>query len=143
MPRRIRHHCPPPDTFGKSSRRAVGAYAVRRDLWRRSPQRPDLQAGTLSGNTVAMAAGLAMLEWCTHRVSKNNGAAKMRYAMDEAPRTKPVSPTTTRVGGSSDCSHLGTVEGGGGGDPLPAIAATRAFNRFFHPCWTRRVLGPG
>ncbi|HEU0276806.1 MAG TPA: glutamate-1-semialdehyde 2,1-aminomutase [Rhodanobacteraceae bacterium] len=41
----------------------VGAYGGRRDLMRQvAPTGPVYQAGTLSGNPVAMAAGLAMLE---------------------------------------------------------------------------------
>lgn len=41
----------------------VGAYGGRRDIMQQiSPAGPIYQAGTLSGNPVAMAAGLAMLE---------------------------------------------------------------------------------
>ncbi|MDQ2971781.1 MAG: glutamate-1-semialdehyde 2,1-aminomutase [Rhodanobacteraceae bacterium] len=41
----------------------VGAYGGRRDLMQQiAPSGPIYQAGTLSGNPVAMAAGLAMLE---------------------------------------------------------------------------------
>ena len=41
----------------------VGAYGGRRDIMQQiSPAGPVYQAGTLSGNPVAMAAGLAMLE---------------------------------------------------------------------------------
>ncbi|MBS0430980.1 MAG: glutamate-1-semialdehyde 2,1-aminomutase [Proteobacteria bacterium] len=41
----------------------VGAYGGRRDLMERvAPSGPIYQAGTLSGNPVAMAAGMAMLE---------------------------------------------------------------------------------
>ncbi len=41
----------------------VGAYGGRRDIMNQiSPSGPIYQAGTLSGNPVAMAAGLAMLE---------------------------------------------------------------------------------
>jgi glutamate-1-semialdehyde 2,1-aminomutase len=41
----------------------VGAYGGRRDIMNRiAPAGPIYQAGTLSGNPVAMAAGLAMLE---------------------------------------------------------------------------------
>src|SRR3546814_1453003 len=41
----------------------VGAYGGRRELMQQiAPAGPVYQAGTLSGNPVAMAAGLAMLE---------------------------------------------------------------------------------
>ena len=51
-------------TFGKviGGGMPVGAYGGRRDLMRQiSPSGPIYQAGTLSGNPVAMAAGLATL----------------------------------------------------------------------------------
>ena len=52
-------------TFGKviGGGMPVGAYGGRRDIMERVvPSGPIYQAGTLSGNPVAMAAGLAMLE---------------------------------------------------------------------------------
>jgi glutamate-1-semialdehyde 2,1-aminomutase len=52
-------------TFGKiiGGGMPVGAYGGRRDLMERiAPSGPIYQAGTLSGNPVAMAAGLATLE---------------------------------------------------------------------------------
>jgi len=52
-------------TFGKiiGGGMPVGAYGGRRDLMQQvAPAGPIYQAGTLSGNPVAMAAGLAMLE---------------------------------------------------------------------------------
>ena len=53
-------------TFGKiiGGGMPVGAYAARRELMERiSPCGDVYQAGTLSGNPVAMAAGLAQLHW--------------------------------------------------------------------------------
>src|SRR5512143_541175 len=52
-------------TFGKiiGGGMPVGAYGGRRDIMEKvAPSGPIYQAGTLSGNPVAMAAGLAMLE---------------------------------------------------------------------------------
>jgi glutamate-1-semialdehyde 2,1-aminomutase len=52
-------------TFGKiiGGGMPVGAYGGRRDIMQQvAPAGPVYQAGTLSGNPVAMAAGLAMLE---------------------------------------------------------------------------------
>ncbi|MFP3470998.1 aminotransferase class III-fold pyridoxal phosphate-dependent enzyme, partial [Micrococcus sp. SIMBA_144] len=52
-------------TFGKiiGGGMPVGAYGGRRELMSQiAPAGPIYQAGTLSGNPVAMAAGLAMLE---------------------------------------------------------------------------------
>lgn len=61
------HYGVTPDltTFGKiiGGGMPVGAYGGRRDLMAQvAPTGPIYQAGTLSGNPVAMAAGLAMLE---------------------------------------------------------------------------------
>jgi len=61
------HYGVTPDltTFGKiiGGGMPVGAYGGRRDLMQQvAPSGPVYQAGTLSGNPVAMAAGLAMLE---------------------------------------------------------------------------------
>src|SRR5262249_11908591 len=52
-------------TFGKviGGGRPVGAYGGRREIMEKvAPSGPIYQAGTLSGNPIAMAAGLAMLE---------------------------------------------------------------------------------
>jgi len=52
-------------TFGKiiGGGMPVGAYGGRREIMERvAPSGPIYQAGTLSGNPIAMAAGLAMLE---------------------------------------------------------------------------------
>ena len=52
-------------TFGKviGGGMPVGAYGGRRDIMQQvAPAGPIYQAGTLSGNPIAMAAGLAMLE---------------------------------------------------------------------------------
>jgi glutamate-1-semialdehyde 2,1-aminomutase len=61
------HYGVSPDltTFGKiiGGGMPVGAYGGKRDLMQQiAPTGPIYQAGTLSGNPVAMAAGLAMLE---------------------------------------------------------------------------------
>ena len=59
-------------TFGKiiGGGMPVGAYGGRADLMRQiAPSGPIYQAGTLSGNPVAMAAGLATLERSRRRVS--------------------------------------------------------------------------
>ncbi|HEY2797754.1 MAG TPA: glutamate-1-semialdehyde 2,1-aminomutase [Thermoanaerobaculia bacterium] len=46
----------------------VGAYGGRRDLMERvAPSGPVYQAGTLSGNPLAMSAGIAMLQEIAHR----------------------------------------------------------------------------
>jgi glutamate-1-semialdehyde 2,1-aminomutase len=62
-----KHYGIEPDllTFGKviGGGMPVGAYAGRREIMQKlAPEGPVYQAGTLSGNPVAMAAGLATLE---------------------------------------------------------------------------------
>ena len=63
-------------TFGKviGGGMPVGAYAARREIMcRLAPEGPVYQAGTLSGNPVAMTAGLATL----HALESENGWARL------------------------------------------------------------------
>ena len=96
-------------TFGKiiGGGMPVGAYGGRADLMRQiAPSGPIYQAGTLSGNPVAMAAGLAMLGLIqqpgfyetldnTHRdpVRRLRGRrARGRHAIQHQPRRQHVRP---------------------------------------------------
>ena len=55
----------------------VGAYGAKKDIMQFvSPDGPVYQAGTLSGNPVAMAAGLAQLKRCAENNFYNNLASK-------------------------------------------------------------------
>ncbi|MFB5206228.1 UDP-glucose 6-dehydrogenase, partial [Stenotrophomonas sp. 3diitr2024] len=61
--RTIGRHMSVPTVVVNKSTVPVGAYGGRRELMQQiAPAGPIYQAGTLSGNPVAMAAGLAMLE---------------------------------------------------------------------------------
>ncbi|WP_353086727.1 glutamate-1-semialdehyde 2,1-aminomutase [Stenotrophomonas sp.] len=100
------HYGVTPDltTFGKiiGGGMPVGAYGGRRELMSQiSPAGPIYQAGTLSGNPVAMAAGLAMLELVQEpgfhdRLSAS--AARLCAGLETAAADAGVAVTTTQVG---------------------------------------------
>ncbi|KRG70012.1 glutamate-1-semialdehyde 2,1-aminomutase [Pseudoxanthomonas dokdonensis] len=129
-------------TFGKiiGGGMPVGAYGGRRDLMQQiAPAGPIYQAGTLSGNPVAMAAGLAMLELVQApgfhdrlEAASNTLCDGLQAAAAEA----GVALTTTRVGGMFGLfftdQQVDTY--------AQAVACdTAAFNRFFHAMLERGV----
>jgi len=129
-------------TFGKiiGGGMPVGAYGGRRDLMVRiAPSGPIYQAGTLSGNPVAMAAGLAMLELVQAPGFHDQLTAATNALCDgleQAARDAGVPLTTTRVGGMFGLfftsEQVDTY--------AQAIACdTAAFNRFFHAMLERGV----
>ena len=129
-------------TFGKiiGGGMPVGAYGGRRDLMAQiAPSGPIYQAGTLSGNPVAMAAGLAMLELVQAPGFHDRLAAATNALCDgfeAAAREAGVALTTTRVGGMFGLfftsEQVDTY--------AQAIACdTAAFNRFFHAMLERGV----
>jgi glutamate-1-semialdehyde 2,1-aminomutase len=129
-------------TFGKiiGGGMPVGAYGGRADLMRQiAPSGPIYQAGTLSGNPVAMAAGLATLSLIQapgfyHALEQRTH--QLCDGLEEAARAAGVAVTTNR-----SCAMFGlfftdkVVE-----TYADAIACdTQAFNRFFHGMRTRGV----
>jgi len=92
-------------TFGKiiGGGMPVGAYGGRRDLMEQiAPAGPIYQAGTLSGNPVAMAAGLAMLELVQAPGFYDTLAARTRLLTDGLQAIadgEGVPFSTNRVGG--------------------------------------------
>lgn len=122
-------------TFGKiiGGGMPVGAYGGRRDLMEQiAPAGPIYQAGTLSGNPLAMAAGLAMLELVQapgfhERLSA--AAAALCKGLEKAAREAGVPFTTHQVGGMFGLFFTdGKVE-----TYAQATACdVAAFNRFFH-----------
>ncbi len=122
-------------TFGKiiGGGMPVGAYGGRRDLMEQiAPAGPIYQAGTLSGNPVAMAAGLAMLELVQapgfhERLSA--AAAALCKGLEKAAREAGVPFTTNQVGGMFGLFFTDEkVE-----TYAQATACNvAAFNRFFH-----------
>ncbi len=129
-------------TFGKiiGGGMPVGAYGGRRELMQQiAPAGPIYQAGTLSGNPVAMAAGLAMLELIQARGFHDGLAAAtaaLCEGMEAAARDAGVPLTTTRVGAMFGLfftdQQVDTY--------AQAVACdTAAFNRFFHAMLERGV----
>ncbi|MDX3935033.1 glutamate-1-semialdehyde 2,1-aminomutase [Stenotrophomonas sp.] len=100
------HYGVTPDltTFGKiiGGGMPVGAYGGRRELMSQiSPAGPIYQAGTLSGNPVAMAAGLAMLELVQESGFHDRlgaAAARLCTGLEAAAAEAGVAVTTTQVG---------------------------------------------
>ncbi|KAG9603081.1 hypothetical protein KCV01_g6972, partial [Aureobasidium melanogenum] len=118
----------------------VGAYGGRRDLMEQiAPAGPIYQAGTLSGNPVAMAAGLAMLELIQAPGFHNDLAARTVRLTDGiagAAAKHGIPFSVTRVGAMFGLffTHE-TVE-----TYAQATAAdVAAFNRFFHGMLERGV----
>ncbi|KAF1004188.1 MAG: Glutamate-1-semialdehyde 2,1-aminomutase [Luteibacter sp.] len=118
----------------------VGAYGGRRDLMEQiAPAGPIYQAGTLSGNPVAMAAGLAMLELIQAPGFHDDLAARTVRLTDgiAAAATKHGIPfSVTRVGAMFGLYFTSeTVE-----TYAQATGAdVAAFNRFFHGMLERGV----
>jgi glutamate-1-semialdehyde 2,1-aminomutase len=118
----------------------VGAYGGRRDLMEQvSPAGPIYQAGTLSGNPVAMAAGLAMLD-LVREPGFHEGLSLKTQALTDGliatARDAGVPFSANRVGGMfglffSDAKIETFAQ---------AMACDReAFNRFFHAMLERGV----
>ena len=129
-------------TFGKviGGGMPVGAYGGRADLMRQiAPSGPIYQAGTLSGNPVAMAAGLAMLELVQATGFYDVLEAKTNALCDgleDAARDAGVPFSTQRVGGM-----FGLFFSSEKVDSYTQALAcdTTAFNRFFHAMLERGV----
>ncbi len=84
----------------------VGAFGGRRDIMEKiAPLGPVYQAGTLSGNPLAMAAGLAMLEAIT-RPGFYEGLARRTQALMEGFRAG-----AQRAGVALTTNHVGSMFG--------------------------------
>ena len=130
-------------TFGKiiGGGMPVGAYGGRADLMRQiAPSGPIYQAGTLSGNPVAMAAGLAMLTLIQEPGFHDKLAATtatLCEGFETAAREAGVPLTTNRVGAMFGLFFTSEkVE-----TYAQATACNiAAFNRFFHAMLERGVF---
>lgn len=118
----------------------VGAYGGRRDLMQQvAPSGPIYQAGTLSGNPVAMAAGLAMLQVIQAPGFHDDLAARTERLTDGilgAARKAGIPFSVNRVGAMFGLFFTNeTVE-----TYAQATAVdVAAFNRFFHGMLERGV----
>jgi glutamate-1-semialdehyde 2,1-aminomutase len=129
-------------TFGKiiGGGMPVGAYGGRRELMQQiAPAGPIYQAGTLSGNPVAMAAGLAMLELIQALGFYDELAARTRLLTDglQAVADGEGLPfSVNRVGGMFGLFFTSEkVES----FAQATAADTAMFNRFFHGMLERGV----
>jgi len=129
-------------TFGKiiGGGMPVGAYGGRRELMQQiAPAGPVYQAGTLSGNPVAMAAGLAMLglvqEPGFHDALERK-TNRLCDGLEAAAAQAGVPLTTNRVG-----AMFGLFFSADRVDTYAQAVAcdTAAFNRFFHAMLARGV----
>ena len=129
-------------TFGKiiGGGMPVGAYGGRRALMGQvAPAGPVYQAGTLSGNPVAMAAGLATLELVRAPGFHDALAQRTRalcVGLERAARGAGVPLTTNCVGGMFGVFFSAT--------PVASYAQATAcdvaaFRRFFHAMLARGV----
>src|SRR5690554_480799 len=93
----------------------VSAFGGRKDIMQHlAPAGPVYQAGTLSGNPVAMAAGLATLEKVSQPNFHEKLTAKTRHLAEglaDAARAQGVALTTNQVGGMfgfffTDATHI-------------------------------------
>ena len=138
------HYGVAPDltTFGKiiGGGMPVGAYGGRRELMEQiAPAGPIYQAGTLSGNPVAMAAGLAMLELIQAPGFHERLAARTRLLCDGLQSVadgESVPFSTSRVGGMFGLFFSPTQVTG---FDQATACDTAFFNRFFNGMLERGV----
>ncbi|HHW4678158.1 MAG TPA: glutamate-1-semialdehyde 2,1-aminomutase [Xylella sp.] len=130
-------------TFGKiiGGGMPVGAYGGRRNLMQYiAPAGSIYQAGTLSGNPVAMAAGLAMLELIQapdFYMHLNEAAATLCAGLEQAARDVGIAMTTQQIGGMFGLFFTD--------QRVETYAQATAcnigrFNRFFHGMLKRGVF---
>ncbi len=111
----------------------VGAYGGRRDIMEQiAPAGPVYQAGTLSGNPLAMTAGLATLKRLRDRAvyeRLEEAARRLCEGMSEAAREAGVETVTNRVGSMFTTFFTDAPVHDW---PTAARADRAAYGRFFH-----------
>jgi glutamate-1-semialdehyde 2,1-aminomutase len=124
----------------------VGAYGGRRDLMEQvAPSGPVYQAGTLSGNPLAMSAGLATLEVCSEtdfydKLEKRSIA--LADGLRQAASAAGV-PVTVQQLGAMICVFFTRVAGRPVRNHADATACdTARFARFFHAMLDHGVFLP-
>jgi glutamate-1-semialdehyde 2,1-aminomutase len=131
-------------TFGKviGGGLPVGAFGGRRDVMDRvAPAGPIYQAGTLSGNPLAMAAGKATLEQITPESydKLESTSARLAEGLAAAAKKAGVAVQVNRVGSMLTVYFSG--------EPVYDAATARrcdakAFGRFFHAMLERGMYLP-
>jgi glutamate-1-semialdehyde 2,1-aminomutase len=124
----------------------VGAYGGRRELMEKvSPAGPVYQAGTLSGNPLAMAAGLATLTQCQRPETYptlERRAARLAQGLLDAAEAAGVPIALNRVG-SMLTPFFVPAAGKGVTNFVEATASdTAAYGRFFHAMLENGVYLP-
>jgi glutamate-1-semialdehyde 2,1-aminomutase len=121
----------------------VGAFGGRADVMDHlAPLGPVYQAGTLSGNPLAMAAGIAALRLLEAENPYERLAALGRQVRDtllDATRAKGL-PAQVPQTGSMFCLYFSATPVHSYADALQSDAAL--FGRFFHACLARDVYLP-
>jgi glutamate-1-semialdehyde 2,1-aminomutase len=111
----------------------VGAYGGRRDIMEQvAPAGPVYQAGTLSGNPLAMTAGLATLRRLRDRAvyeRLEEAARRLCEGMSEAAREAGVETVTNRVGSMFTTFFTDAPVTDW---PTAARADRERYGRFFH-----------
>ncbi len=131
----------------------VGAYGGRAELMNQvSPAGPIYQAGTLSGNPLAMAAGMAtldILEDGTAYTQLESLAGRLENGLREAAAGVKAAVVVQRVGSMLTPFFLspGQAAAGGGGQALRNYADvllcdTQAYARFFRAMLDRGIMLP-
>ena len=111
----------------------VGAYGGRREIMEQiAPAGPVYQAGTLSGNPLAMTAGLATLKRLRDRSvyeRLEEAARRLTEGISEAARGAGVETVTNRVGSMFTTFFTGEPVADW---PTAARSDRAAYGRFFH-----------
>ena len=111
----------------------VGAFGGRREIMERiAPLGPVYQAGTLSGNPVAMAAGLATLRRSRRRASTNDW--RRRRNADGRSATRPRARPACRSSTNHVCGMFGLFFSARASASFADVMAcdVERFKRFFH-----------
>lgn len=127
-------------TFGKiiGGGLPVGAYGGKREIMEQiSPMGPVYQAGTLSGNPLAMAAGIGTLERCDDALYAHLEALGAKFEADIRALDLPI--TINRVG-----SMFTLFMTGGEVTGFSAVSACDMvqFGKFFHHALDRGIYLP-
>jgi glutamate-1-semialdehyde 2,1-aminomutase len=133
-------------TFGKiiGGGMPIGAYGGRRDIMEMvAPSGPVYQAGTLSGNPVAVAAGLAMLDLIRDTrdlyAQLESRSKRLAFGIEEHVRRLGIHACVQRVG---SMWTLFFRDGPVRNFPDAAESDTERFGRFFRALLQRGVLLP-
>jgi glutamate-1-semialdehyde 2,1-aminomutase len=121
----------------------VGAYGGRRDLMQQvSPVGPVYQAGTLSGNPLAMAAGVATLDALAEPGVYDSLEEKSRRLEEGLAAAAAKTGAKARVQRVGSMLTLFFTDGPVTGYATAARSDTEAFGRFFRGMLSRGVFLP-